>query len=121
MYKEITFKHPQFIHQLIEHKWDRHSITMKHDSIIYINLIDGSEQFIDPILQKYCHSIHPIVAWSLYYVATGIWYISIDKRDQDGLISSERSKVWIGDIMKDPVLAEIYARISSLEILTSYC
>jgi hypothetical protein len=117
MYKEITFKHPQFIHQLIEHKWDRHSITMKHDSIIYINLIDGSEQFIQPILKKYCMGLELIVEWSLYYVATGDWYISAKKSNGSG----ERSKVYVGDIISDADLAEIHERISSLEILTSYC
>lgn len=117
MYKENSFKHPQFIHQLIEHLWSNHSITFQNDSIIFINEIDGSIDFLENFMQKYKSSAHPMRSFSFYYVAGDAWYFKITNIEG----GSERSKIYEGDILAHPVLAEIHQRISSLEISTEYC
>jgi hypothetical protein len=117
MYKENSFKHPQFIHQLIEHLWSAHSITFKNDSTIFINEIDGSIDFLESFFAKYRTGNRAIKSFSFYYVAGDRWYIKLIKEDGAG----ERSKIYLGDILAHPVLAEIHQRISTLEILTEYC
>ena len=117
MYKENSFKHPQFIHQLIEHLWSAHSITLQNDSTIFINEIDGSIDFLEPFFAKYKSTKHPVKSFSFYYVAGDRWYLKITNVEG----GAERSKIYEGDILAHPVLAEIHQRISTLEILTEYC
>ena len=117
MYKENSFRHPQFIHQLIEHLWSAHSITFQNDSTIFINEIDGSIDFLESFFEKYRTGTLAIQSFSFYYVAGDAWYLKLIKENGAG----ERSKIYLGDILAHPVLAEIHQRISTLEILTEYC
>jgi hypothetical protein len=105
------FSHPEFIHQLIQHKWNMHSVCNDAWSI-FINELNGDGgAFIEYLYPKYKGNPSAVKSFSLSYDADGHWHLSIKTIDGGG----QSGKVYHGDIVQHPILAEMHEHFTKLQ------